>query len=393
MTPASPAHSAPAGTHAPTRLAGAELTATAVFAAQALTLGATIRSRCRRLLTGNWWHPIRMSAMGGKRTLAGLAYPMLPRVQFIMLLVAVAVLVIAAALAVLSMLPQKWLEAPPERPTPLAVELIEPGRTGLARPTRGMVVGRGGFGTILSAPGRQLVPSSQQPAAGEPTLAAEPPVAAQVAALVRLLARLATVPASKKLIISTLEEPPRHFGTITLRDGCLKLAEAGEPHAILPQGTKLYIDDDGYLTAGVIANGTATNPRLGEPSWWTGGTRLRVDTTAVARIRAKCGPGAARLIGPAQSVAASQAAADGAAARNLVNMYGVPWTTALAQVRNCRKKLAQNSGIDPLKMIENLCGSTPPSPVADPRSCPSGTSFSGGLCRTPAGHIRPIPAL
>ncbi len=66
--------------------------------------------------------------------MVGLHYFMFPRVQFVMLRVAVALLVIAAILGVISMLPQKWLEAQPEPTGPLAVELIEPGRTGPARP-------------------------------------------------------------------------------------------------------------------------------------------------------------------------------------------------------------------------------------------------------------------
>ncbi len=310
-----------------------------------------------------------------------------------MLWVVVALLAGSAILALLSLLPRQWLEAPPEPPKPLAVELIEPGRTGLARPTRGMSIGRGGFGTILSAPGRLLIPSLSPPAFGEPTLADEPPVAEEVAGLVRLLARLAPMPPSDRLVNFNAEEPSPQFGTIILRDGCLKLAGPGEPHAVLPAGTKLHLDDDGYLTAGIIANGAATNPRLGEPAWWPGEIRLPADATAVARIQAKCGPGAVRIVGLAQSVSASQAAADGAAARNLVDMYGLPWAAALSRVRTCRTRLAQDSGIGPLKMIDNRCGSTPPSPVADPRSCPAGTSLTGGLCRTPTGHIRPVPAL
>lgn len=318
---------------------------------------------------------------------------MIRQVHAVMLLVAVALLTTGVLSGVRSMLRQKWSETSTEQPRPLAVELIEPPRTTPARPTRGASIGRGGFGTILSAPGRELVPSPLQPVRAGPALADEPPVPGQVAGLVRLLARLAPVPPPNERIMTTLQEPMQHFATIILRDGCLKLAEPGEPHVIFPAGTKLYIDDKGFLTVGVLMNGLATNPRLGELAWWEGRTRLRIDAGAIARVRAKCGPGAARLIGLAQSVTASQAAADGAAARNLVDMYGLAWTTALAKVRGCRERLARNSGIDPLKMIVNPCGSTPPSPVADPRSCPSGTSFRGGLCRTPEGHIRPIPEL
>lgn len=317
---------------------------------------------------------------------------MLPRAHLIMLPLVVMLLAIAAVLALLSMLPSKWFEAAPKPPKPLAIELIEPWREALAQPTRGMSIGRAGFGTIVLAPERRVI-SSSLAVARKRTLPAEPPVAAQVAGLVRMFARLAPVQTSSELVVITLEEPPTHFGTIILRDGCLKVAEPGEPHVILAPDTKLFVDDEGFLTVGVLANGTATNPRLGEPAWWPGRTGLQMDAVALARVREKCGPGAARLIGPAQSVAASKAAADEIAARNLMNMYGLPKATALAKVRNCRARLASNSRSDPAKMIENPCGSTPPSPVTDPRSCPAGTNFAGGLCRTPAGHIRPLPTL
>ena len=319
---------------------------------------------------------------------------MLMPVQRIVLIAVVALLVASAVLAVLSMLPREWLEGPPEPAEPLAVELIAPDRAAPARPTRGMTVAASGFGTILSAPARSLVPSAFPDPPGAATLTGEPLVAAQAAGLIRLFPRLAPVPPSDELVTFDLVEASPVFGTIILRDGCLKLAEPGEPHAILPAGTKLTIDSEGFLTAGVSANGEATNPRIGEPAWWPEAFRPRAaDAAAVARIRATCGPGAVIQIGPAQSLAASQSAADGAAARNIVNMYGLPFTTALTKVRACRIRLGRNSGIDPQRMITNPCGSTPPSPVADQRSCPAGTTLSGGLCRTPEGHIRPIPAL
>jgi hypothetical protein len=208
-----------------------------------------------------------------------------------------------------------------------------------------------------------------------------------------LLARLAPVPPDDRLVTINLDEPSRRFGTLILRDGCLKLAEPGEPHAVLPAGANVYIDEAGFLTAGVSADHMETNPRIGEPAWWSEETPRHIDDAALAQLRAICGPGNATVVGMAQSVSVSQAAADGLAARNVVTMYGLPWIDALTQVRGCRARLAQSSGIDPARMIENPCGSTPPSPVADPRSCPPGTNLSGGLCRTPSGHIRPVPSI
>ena len=230
---------------------------------------------------------------------------MLFRVQRVMLWSAIALLGGSAVWILLSLLPGRWLAAPPVPPKPLAVELIVPARTALALPTRGMSIGRGGFGTILSAEARLLDPHSPPSAFGERTRAAEPPVATEVSRFVRLLARLAPSPPSDQLVNFNAEEPSPQFGTIILRDGCLKLAEAGEPHVIVPPGTGLHVDKEGFLTIAIPSNAAATNPRLGEAAWWPGGIRLPIAATSVTRIRAKCGPGAVRVVGPAQSVSAS----------------------------------------------------------------------------------------
>lgn len=322
---------------------------------------------------------------------AGLFQRMRPPSKF-QPLVPVTLLAIAAMLVVLAMLPDRWFEGPPEPPEPIAVDLLEPKRTSTARPTIGMSIGAGGFGTIATAPARRLAPSRQQPATVASTLTGAPAVPQQVSGLVRLLARVTPVVPSRARTLHTLAIPPRQFGRIMLRDGCLRLDEPGEPHVVLPSFARLYIDEDGFLTISAPANSAETNPRIGEPASWEGDDRRPLEAGAAARIRARCGPGAVRLVGHAQSVAAGQAAADGTAARNLVDMYGLPWASALAATRRCRVQLARNGGIDPLKMIETPCGSTPPRRVADPRSCPPGTRFRGGLCRTPEGHVRPVPA-
>jgi hypothetical protein len=318
---------------------------------------------------------------------------MFNRSQLIMLWVVTILLAGSAVLAGLSMLPRKSSGPSTELRAPLAVDLIEPERMAAAQPVRGMRVEDGGYGTILSAPGRSLDPKTSADPPDDPASTNGPPVAAKVSGFVRLLSRLRPLPPPTGLQTYNLDIPPSLFATVILRNGCLRVAEPGEPHAIVPAGTKLYLDSEGYLTLGVLANGAATNPRLGEPAWWTEGYERQVETSAVERIRALCGPGPVKVIGLAQSVSASQAAADGLAARNIVDMYGLPQETALARVRDCRRRLAQNGGVDPHRMIVNPCGSTPPSPVADPRTCPAGTTLSGGLCRTPAGHIRPIPAI
>jgi hypothetical protein len=315
---------------------------------------------------------------------------MFNRAQLIMLCLVVALLAGSAVLVGLSIFPRKSTGASPPR-EPLAVELIEPKRGDAAQPPRGLEIDKSGFGTLLGAPARPLLASAEPDPPGPSTLTNAPAVGASVSGFVRLLARLGPVPPSTGLQTHNLDIPPSLFGTIILRNGCLKLSAPGEPHVVVPAGTKLYLDSDGYLTLGVLANGEATNPRLGEPAWWTEGFERSMEAGALERIRAICGPGPVKVVGLAQSVSASQAAADGHAARNIVNMYGLPWKAALEKVRSCRKRLAEGRQVEPERMIENPCGSTPPSPVADPRSCPAGTTFRGSLCRTPEGHIRPIP--
>lgn len=334
----------------------------------------------------------RLSAYGGVCASPGLFDRMTRRVPFVMLLVAAALLAIGVVSTLRFMFPPHRRNGLPDQQTPVAVELIEPGRASHSRPTRGMLIGHEGFGTILSAPERRLLRSARRQPAVASNAAVLPPVAARLAGLVRLVARVAPGSSYDRQALRILEIS-RRFGTIILRDGCLRLAESGEPHVILPEGSKLYVDTNGFLTVGATANDMDTDARLGEPAWWEEQTRSRVGPGAIASIRARCGPGGAILIGSAQSVSATRDAGDEAAARIVVDRYGLDPATALAKVRHCRARLARSSGIDPRTMIDNPCGSTPPSPVGDPSKCPAGTSLRGGLCRTSAGHIRPIPVL
>ena len=38
-----------------------------------------------------------------------------------------------------------------------------------------------------------------------------------------------------------------------------------------------------------------------------------------------------------------------------------------------------------------MVADSPPPPVMDASECPPGSSLSSGLCRTPEGHLRPLP--
>ncbi|WP_296221651.1 hypothetical protein [uncultured Sphingomonas sp.] len=204
------------------------------------------------------------------------------------------------AAALYSTLSKEWGRSSPEPPKPLSVDMVEAEPTGKARPTSGMRIGRDGFGTILSAPARHVTVPEKPPAAEAAMQTAEPPVPSQVAGLVRIVARLTPEPPAKEPTL-TLEMPPRHFATILLRHGCLKLTEPGKPgeaHVVLPPLSKLYVGDDGFLVIGTPASGDE-NPRVGEPAWWEGDSRRPLEAGAVAdsrQVRVRpCQAGRARL--------------------------------------------------------------------------------------------------
>jgi len=105
----------------------------------------------------------------------------------------------------------------------------------------------------------------------------------------------------------------------------------------------------------------------------------------VRPIHAACGAGKVVAITAMESAAAQrsqQAVEQNAnALRQFRESYGLSEPTARRALERCK----QRSGF-------GVCLITPPPPP--PRnglSCPAGSRPSFGLCRTPEGHIRPIP--
>ena len=254
-----------------------------------------------------------------------------------------------------------------------------------------MSVGLDGLGTVLDAPPRQYEPTPDPPRHAPNS--GRPGIAPEVAERIKLFARAIPPPDTGELVVTTLEAHPPQFATVILRDGCLRLKQPGEPHAVFAPGTRLYIDDAGYLTIGNPAGHPALDARVGELLWWEGGVTRVADEGTASQLRERCGAGAVKLLGFTRSAAASQAAADGVAAASFDRMYGVGWKAALAYVRQCRERMQRSLGANARPMVFNICGSTPPSPVANRAACPAGTSLSGGLCRTVDGHVRPVPEL
>jgi hypothetical protein len=182
-------------------------------------------------------------------------------------------------------------------------------------------------------------------------------------------------------------------GRLIIVDGCFRLDGPRGPIAILQPGTILGLRD-GYLMAGPPGLPPELSARVGEHVFWEGDTIRNFEAGSLQRVRQYCGPGEVQSVRP-ESATVQQARNDGFAASNFADRYGVPWPEALRRVRRCRERLQQTlpGGADAPPMVDNVCGSTPPSPVMDPNSCPPGTSLTGGICRTAEGHIRPVPEI
>lgn len=310
------------------------------------------------------------------------------------LLLAVMLIAAASVLTILSTLPGDWGIRKKQEPNlPAAAEVLVPKGLGSGGLPRGARREPSGYLTVLAAPATEAAPQPNPPLPKPVNPPPGPPVPPELSAAVRLFARQLAPPVRDDLIPSNLLPPPQQISRVILRDGCFRLAEPGEPHAVFTVGTRLYLDGRGYLAIGAAGPQGPMRARVGELLWWSGERRQLRDPRSLAQIHARCGPGRAEIVGLVQSVSIGQALADGMSATRFASMYGVPWSQAIVRVRLCRERLSRSANGSRITMIETPCGSTPPRPVANPSECPAGTSLSGGLCRTPQGYVRPIPPM
>ena len=84
-------------------------------------------------------------------------------------------------------------------------------------------------------------------------------------------------------------------GTLQLRDGCLRIKPAPgyareEAIAVFPQGSRAFVDKQGYLTIGVNYPDYASTFRVGEELRFGPGPQV-TDPKLVAAIRKNCGAG------------------------------------------------------------------------------------------------------
>ena len=208
-------------------------------------------------------------------------------------------------------------------------------------------------------------------AAGRPAAALNAPLPPAIAALVRIFPR-SDRPIGLRNDINT---PVK----VELRDGCFRTAEGDL--ILFPLGTRLFVDREGYLAFGDEVPGYG---RVGEPLVFHGSIGEVSVPGIVAPIRDACGPGRVVAIGGTGSAAAhraQRALTENVQAVGLLReSYGLTEDAARRAARRC----AEMSG-------GTICLMTPPPPVRGDADCPAGTRLSFGLCRTPQGHIRPIP--
>lgn len=226
----------------------------------------------------------------------------------------------------------------------------------------------------------------------DPAAALDAPVPAEVARRIRIFARDDRPNGLLHSIASTAK--------VVLRDGCFRLADHGDALALFPQGARLFIDSEGYLAFG--AGPEPGYARVGETLIFTGSITAVTAPELVAPLHAACGPGKVIKITALDSLAArnSQAARDdqASALRRLRDEYGL----SAAQARRAlvyldaqqagRPRQTSPDGVPFPPVSAAMIVGSPPPPVANGADCPAGSKLSFGLCRTPEGYLRPLPA-
>lgn len=171
------------------------------------------------------------------------------------------------------------------------------------------------------------------------------------------------------------------YARVVLRDGCFRSPDNGNAHLLFPLGAQLFVDEQGYLAFGPAE--TPGYARVGEEIVFMGSIAEVSAPELVGPIHAACGPGKVIKVNAMRSAAAErardQASANANAYRELKEMYGLTDRQAAMAFEKCKKQAGFGT-----------CLLSPPRPMRA-EECPAGTSLSFGLCRTPEGHVRPLP--
>ena len=186
---------------------------------------------------------------------------------------------------------------------------------------------------------------------------------------------------------------------VVLKDGCFRAASHDNALVLFPFGADLFVDSQNYL-----AFGNEERPgyaRVGEEVVFMGSVH-EIDTPElVDPIHRACGPGKVIKVEGLSSAAARerQESLDYAATalRSLENNYGLGRAEARRAFEWLERRQAAVKAVDadgkPVPPVTaSLIIMSPPPPVMDSSDCPAGSQLVSGLCRTPEGYLRPLPA-
>ena len=185
---------------------------------------------------------------------------------------------------------------------------------------------------------------------------------------------------------------------VVLKDGCFRAADRDDALVLFPFGAKLFVDSANYL-----AFGSGERPgyaRVGEAVEFMGSVNEVTTPELVDPIHAACGPGKVIKVEGMESAAAGDAqrkVTDRAnAIRSLGDRYGLDARQAgraldWLDARGEANRQTSPEGIALPPITGTMMVEMPPRPVMDPSECPPGSSLNAGLCRTPEGHLRPLP--
>lgn len=186
--------------------------------------------------------------------------------------------------------------------------------------------------------------------------------------------------------------------TVILKDGCFRAADRDDALVLFPFGAKLFVDSANYL-----AFGSGERPgyaRVGEAVEFMGSVNEVTTPELVDPIHAACGPGKVIKVEGMESAAAGDVqrkVTDRAnAIRSLGDRYGLDARQAgralyWLDARGEANRQTSPEGIALPPITGTMMVEMPPRPVMDPSECPPGSSLNAGLCRTPEGHLRPLP--
>ena len=185
---------------------------------------------------------------------------------------------------------------------------------------------------------------------------------------------------------------------IVLKDGCFRAADRDDALVLFPFGARLFVDSNNYL-----AFGSGERPgyaRVGEAVEFMGSVNEVTTPELVDPIHAACGPGTVIQVEGMESAAAGDTqrkVTDRAnAMRRIQAEYGLDAGQAeraldWLDTRGEANRRTTPDGILEPPITGAMMVEMPPRPVMDASECPPGTSLSAGLCRTPEGHLRPLP--